>query len=71
MIKSLLIRNFRIFKEREIKKLSQVNLFVGKNNSGKSCLIEALQIYATKGNPKDLYEIYLFPEGHPVNCEAA
>ncbi|MEA1973538.1 MAG: AAA family ATPase [Candidatus Cloacimonadota bacterium] len=57
MIKSLLIRNFRIFKEIEIKKLSRVNLFVGKNNSGKSCLIEALQIYATKGNPKNLYEI--------------
>jgi len=57
MIKSLLIRNFRIFKEIEIKKLSRVNLFVGKNNSGKSCLIEALQIYATKGNPKILYEI--------------
>lgn len=57
MIKSLLIRNFRIFKEVEIKKLSRVNLFVGKNNSGKSCLIEALQIYATKGNPKILYEI--------------
>ncbi len=57
MIKSLLIRNFRIFKEIEIKKLSRVNLFVGKNNSGKSCLIEALQIYATKANPQNLYEI--------------
>lgn len=57
MIQSLLIHNFRIFKKIEIKKLSRVNLFVGKNNSGKSCLIEALQIYATKGNPQNLYEI--------------
>lgn len=57
MIDSLLIRNFRIFKEIEIKKMSRVNLFVGKNNSGKSCLLEALQIYATKGNPKILYDI--------------
>jgi len=57
MIKSLLIRNFRLFKEIEIKRLSRINLFVGKNNSGKSCLIEALQIYATKGHPQNLYDI--------------
>ncbi len=57
MINSLLIRNFRIFKEIEIKRLKRVNLFVGKNNSGKSCLLEALQIYATKGNPQTLYEL--------------
>lgn len=60
MIESLLIRNFRIFKKIEIQKLSRVNLFVGKNNSGKSCLIEALQVYATQGNPNILYEINSF-----------
>ena len=64
MIKSLLIRNFRIFKKIEVKKLSRINLFVGKNNSGKSCLIEALQIYATKGDPKKLYEIVSSRDEH-------
>jgi len=59
MINSLIIRNFRIFKELKIDKLSKVNLFVGKNNSGKSCLLEALQIYASKGNHANLYKIVL------------
>lgn len=57
MITSLIVRNFRIFKDIKIDKLSRVNLFVGKNNSGKSCLIEALQIYAVKGDPKHLLDI--------------
>jgi len=48
MIKTFLIKNYRLFKELKIERLSRVNLFVGKNNSGKSCLLEALQIYATK-----------------------
>lgn len=45
MINTLLIRNFRLFKELKIEKLARVNLFVGKNNSGKSSLLEALRIY--------------------------
>jgi ABC-type dipeptide/oligopeptide/nickel transport system ATPase component len=45
MINRLLIRNFRLFKELNIAKLARVNLLVGKNNSGKSCLLEALHIY--------------------------
>ncbi len=47
MLDSLLIRNFRLFKEFTIERLSRVNLFVGKNNSGKSCLLEALRVYAS------------------------
>jgi AAA15 family ATPase/GTPase len=45
MLDSLLIRNFRLFRELKIEHLSRVNLFVGKNNSGKSCLLEAIQVY--------------------------
>ncbi len=59
MLNSLIIRNFRIFKELKINRVNRVNLFVGKNNSGKSCLLEALQIYAAKGNSVDLYKIVL------------
>ncbi len=67
MINSLSIRNFRIFKEIEIKQLKRVNLFVGKNNSGKSCLLEAMQIYATKGNPKNIFEIVSSRDEHWEN----
>lgn len=46
MLDSLLIQNFKIFKELKIKSLTKVNLFVGKNNTGKSCLLEAVYSYA-------------------------
>lgn len=45
MIKKLTIRNYRVFKETEFPRLAGVNLFVGKNNSGKSGLLEALRIF--------------------------
>ncbi len=47
MIKTFAIRNYRLFNEFKLDKLSRVNLFVGKNNAGKSCLLEALRIYVT------------------------
>jgi hypothetical protein len=42
MYKSLRIRNFRGFHELVLDDLAQINLFVGKNNSGKTALLEAL-----------------------------
>lgn len=54
MITSLTIRNFRLIDELEIPKLGQVNLIVGKNNSGKSSMLEALLILASQGNPATL-----------------
>ncbi|MBC7776095.1 MAG: AAA family ATPase [Phycisphaerae bacterium] len=46
MITTLKIENFRLFKNLEIKDLKRVNLFAGKNNSGKTALLEALRISA-------------------------
>ncbi|MCP5046534.1 MAG: AAA family ATPase, partial [bacterium] len=57
MINTLLVRNYRLFGELKIDKLSRVNLFVGKNNSGKSCLLEALQIYVTGADSSVLTSI--------------
>ncbi|EDN70755.1 conserved hypothetical protein [Beggiatoa sp. PS] len=51
MLDSLYIRNFRLFKELTIERLGRVNLFVGKNNAGKTCLLEALWIYAYDADP--------------------
>ena len=50
MLNSLKIQNFRSLKNLEIQKLGRVNLIVGKNNSGKSTVLEALRVYA--GNAK-------------------
>ncbi len=47
---SLEIKNFRLLASFQVKKLGQVNLIVGKNNSGKSTVLEALRIYAGSAN---------------------
>jgi len=44
MIPTLHIQNFKLFRDLEIKGLKRVNLFAGKNNSGKTALLEALRI---------------------------
>lgn len=56
-LNSLLIRNFRLLEDFEVKKLGRLNLIVGKNNSGKSTILEALRIYAGNANPLLLAEI--------------
>ncbi|MGA2987383.1 MAG: AAA family ATPase [Terriglobia bacterium] len=64
MLDSFLIRNFRLFEDLQIDHLSQVNLFVGKNNSGKSCLLEALQIYAGNARLNVLLDIIAAHDGN-------
>jgi hypothetical protein len=56
-LEDLEICQFRCFDELKIEKLGRVNLFVGKNNVGKSSLLEALRIYATGGAPSVLLEL--------------
>jgi predicted ATPase len=51
VLDSLEIQGFRGFRHLQIEKLGRVNLIVGKNNVGKSSLLEALQIYAKRADP--------------------
>ncbi len=55
MIKKLEITGFRSFPKFKIGKLARVNLFVGKNNTGKTSLLEAIEILAL-GTPEGLYQ---------------
>lgn len=57
MLDSFYIKNFRLFKELKIKTLGRVNLITGKNNSGKSCFLEALRVYAENASPQLLYDL--------------
>jgi len=43
-LKTLFIKDIKCFKEVTIQNLSDINLFIGKNNSGKSTIIEALRL---------------------------
>lgn len=47
VLDSLLIKNFRSLEHLQAPKLGRVNLIVGKNNTGKSSVLEALVLYAT------------------------
>lgn len=47
---SIEISNFKNFRHLQIDNLGCVNLIVGKNNSGKSTLLEAISILASGGN---------------------
>ncbi|MEE8450727.1 MAG: AAA family ATPase, partial [Thermoguttaceae bacterium] len=49
MLSSFEIRHFRTFSHLVIERLGQVNLIVGKNNVGKTCLLEALRLYDARG----------------------
>lgn len=57
ILDSLLIEKFRTFEHLEIPKLGKVNLIVGRNSVGKTCLLEALWLYAHRGNPSVIWEI--------------
>ena len=57
MMKSLIINNYKNIRHLNIDRLGRVNLIWGKNNAGKSSLLEALSIYAANGRVGQLYEI--------------
>ncbi len=57
VLDSLEIKNFRAFKHLRIEKLGRVNLIVGKNNVGKSSVLEALWVYAEKGEPEVVFQL--------------
>lgn len=50
LLNSIEIENFRAFKNLKIESLGRVNLIVGKNNVGKSSLLEAIQVYAARNH---------------------
>ncbi|MDE6494860.1 MAG: ATP-binding protein, partial [Duncaniella sp.] len=51
MFKSLDIKNFRGIQSAEIDGFERVNLFFGKNNCGKSTVLEALFLISGQSNP--------------------
>src|SRR5690554_2560389 len=57
MLKSLVIKNYRGLEDFQVEKLGRVNLIVGKNNSGKSTVLEALRLYAASGHRSVLEQI--------------
>ena len=52
MFTKIKIENFKVFKSIEISDFSRINVFFGKNNCGKSTLLDALFILTGISNPQ-------------------
>lgn len=59
MLDSLHIKNFRCFEDLTIPSLGRVNLIVGKNNSGKSTLLEAIAVFSQQGKVPALQSVLI------------
>jgi len=57
MISTLTIEGFRCFERLEMGGLGRVNLIVGKNNSGKTSVLEALYLLQERGEQRAIVEI--------------
>lgn len=57
MLNSLYINNYRNLKDLKISTLGRVNLITGKNNTGKSTILEAIAIYASGGDLNIINEL--------------
>jgi len=71
LLDSLEIKGYRCFEHLTIEKLGRVNLIVGKNNVGKTALLEALWIYAERAQSVILSELLSDREERPavINIE--
>ena len=63
MLKSLKIENFRCFQLFELQQLGRVNLLVGNNNSGKTSILEAIQLFCSRTNLETLGEEVMINRG--------
>ena len=57
MYKSFRVKNFRCFKDLQINDLGRVNLIAGKNNTGKTALLEAMYIFTRPKSPNVLFDV--------------
>ncbi len=60
MLSSFQVKDFRCFKDIKLDRLARVNLIGGKNNTGKTTLLEALFLSLGPNNPELLIRINVF-----------
>jgi predicted ATPase len=57
ILDALEVDNFRGFRHLRVNKLGRVNLIVGRNNVGKTSLLEALSVYARRGSASFIWDL--------------
>lgn len=70
MLESLSIKNFRCFKEFKIDSLSKINLITGKNNVGKTALLEAIFLMLGSNNADIPLRLNVLRGAIPANMTA-
>lgn len=66
ILNSLEIEGYRAYRHLLIPQLGRINLVVGKNNVGKSSLLEALWLYAKRANLTELKKILQARDESPM-----
>lgn len=69
MLRSLRIENFRCFQMFELHQLGRLNLLVGANNSGKTSILEAVQLLNSQSNFESLREVMIGRGEYILNDE--
>ncbi len=59
MYKTFTVKNFRCFKDLQINDLGRVNLIAGKNNTGKTALLEAMYLHTRPKEPRELLNLQI------------
>ena len=59
MYKTFRVKNFRCFKDLQINDLGRVNLIAGKNNTGKTALLEAMYLHTKPLSPHVLIDLQM------------
>jgi hypothetical protein len=57
MLRTIRIQNFRGFRSFELNNLGRLNLLVGTNNSGKTSVLEAIQLLCSRNNLEPLRDV--------------
>lgn len=57
MIESIEIKNYKVLDSIEVENLAQINIFVGKNNCGKTSLLEAIFLNFQPSNPMNIVSV--------------
>ncbi|MBE7499916.1 MAG: AAA family ATPase [Verrucomicrobiales bacterium] len=70
-IPTLTIERFRALRQLKLEGLGRVNLITGRNNTGKSSVLEALRILASEATPSVLASILRFREEDLADPEDA
>jgi len=63
-MKSMTLKQFRAFRDLHMNGLGRVNLLTGKNNTGKSSVLEGVRILSSNAVPTVIYSILSYRDEH-------